>query len=150
MIKIGSGVGAGFVLNGRPLLGGHAAAGEIGHLVVDPDGPRCRCGNHGCLETYVALPAVAAAGAGGGREAGARLGIALAAIVAILDIDRIVVAGPTDLLGDDFCQIAEASLRTRCLDAVTQSVTVRYTPLGADIVLLGAAGLVLSRELGVA
>lgn len=157
VVKIGSGVGAGFILNGQPFRGEHAGAGEIGHFGVDSDGPRCRCGHRGCLETFVASPhvarALAAEGADVGevrRSAAGRLGIALAAIVAILGIDRIIVSGPRELLGDDFCDIAEESLRVRCLDSVAESVDVRYTSLGDDVVLLGAAGLVLSQELGVA
>lgn len=157
VVKIGSGVGAGFVLNGQPYGGEHAGAGEIGHLVVDAEGPPCRCGHHGCLETFVASTSITAAiaGADGGADtvrqaAGERLGIALAAIVAILDLDHIFLAGPEDLLGEDFCAITTNSLHTRCLDSVAESVSVRYTSLGQDIVLLGAAGLVLSRELGVA
>ncbi len=158
VVKIGSGVGAGFVLNGQPFEGEHAGAGEIGHLVVDANGPPCRCGHRGCLETYLALPNLAAAmdaeGAAGVDSirlaAAEKLGVALAAVVAILDIDHILVAGPHELLGEDFCDDAAASLRTRCLDSVAESVSVRFTPLGRDIVLLGAAGVVLSQELGVA
>ena len=48
---ISSGIGAGLVLDGRPFRGAGGIAGEIGHVLVDPDGPICRCGNRGCLET---------------------------------------------------------------------------------------------------
>ena len=51
VVNVGYGVGAGIVLNGRLLHGNPSGAGEIGHVVVDPDGARCQCGNHGCLET---------------------------------------------------------------------------------------------------
>ena len=47
------GVGAGIIVNGEPLRGYRGHAGEIGHNVVDPSGPECHCGKHGCLETYV-------------------------------------------------------------------------------------------------
>ncbi len=157
VVKIGSGVGAGFVLNGQPYGGEHASAGEIGHLVVADDGPRCRCGHRGCLETFVAVPslenALAESGASAAEvriDAAERLGVALAAIVAILDLDLIVIAGPRRLLGDDFCANASKSLRSRCLESVAESVTVRFTSLDDDVVLLGAASLVLSQELGVA
>ena len=79
-----------------------------------------------------------------------KLGVALAAVVAILDIDHILIAGPDDLLGAHFCDDVVASLRTRCLDHVAESVSVRFSRLGSDIVLLGAAGVVVSQELGVA
>jgi len=52
-IFIGTGVGAGVIIKDRLLLGSHGAASEIGHMVIDPDGPKCSCGNRGCLEAYV-------------------------------------------------------------------------------------------------
>lgn len=61
-VSIGTGLAAGFILDGRLYRGAHGMAGEFGHMVVDPDGPRCNCGNHGCLEQYVAGPAIARAG----------------------------------------------------------------------------------------
>ena len=51
-IKIGSGVGAGIVIGGRVYHGPGGTAGELGHLTLNQDGPMCRCGNRGCLETY--------------------------------------------------------------------------------------------------
>ncbi|MFL6055185.1 MAG: ROK family transcriptional regulator [Actinoallomurus sp.] len=51
-IKIGSGVGAGIVIGGRVYHGPGGTAGEIGHITLNEDGPMCRCGNRGCLETY--------------------------------------------------------------------------------------------------
>jgi predicted NBD/HSP70 family sugar kinase len=157
VVKIGSGVGAGYVLNGQPYEGERAGAGEIGHLVVAEDGPLCRCGHHGCLETFVAasfleiaLGAPDANVTAVRHDAAQKLGVALAAIVAILGLDHIVIAGPRRLLGEDFCDSASESLRARCLESVAESVTVSYTLLGDDVVLLGAASLVLSQELGVA
>ena len=55
-ITTGRGVGLGIVLNGQLFRGLHGSAGEIGHSVMDPDGPLCACGNRGCLETYVSDP----------------------------------------------------------------------------------------------
>jgi glucokinase len=49
-IAIGTGIGGGVVLDGRLYLGSRGAAGEIGHQTMEPDGPRCNCGNCGCLE----------------------------------------------------------------------------------------------------
>lgn len=55
-LKVASGVGAGLVLGGRLHRGTSGIAGEIGHVQVGEDGPVCRCGNRGCLETLVATP----------------------------------------------------------------------------------------------
>lgn len=50
-VNIKSGIGAGIFTGGRPYKGSSGSAGEVGHVVVDEDGPKCGCGNHGCLET---------------------------------------------------------------------------------------------------
>jgi glucokinase len=51
-VTVSSGVGCGLVLAGAAWQGSHGLAGEFGHLVVDPHGPRCSCGNRGCIEAY--------------------------------------------------------------------------------------------------
>lgn len=58
-VNFGTGVSAGCLIGGRLLEGHRHAAGEIGHLSVDPDGALCRCGQRGCLEAYVADYALA-------------------------------------------------------------------------------------------
>ncbi|WP_240041057.1 ROK family transcriptional regulator [Paenibacillus ginsengarvi] len=60
-VNIGEGVGAGIVLNRQIFRGSSFAAGEIGHTTVDLNGPRCSCGNYGCLQTLVSGPAIAEA-----------------------------------------------------------------------------------------
>lgn len=57
-IQFGMGLGAGFVLNGALYPGATKNAGEIGHVVIDPTGPACSCGNAGCLERYLSLNAL--------------------------------------------------------------------------------------------
>jgi glucokinase-like ROK family protein len=57
-IKVGSGIGAGLILNKQIYGGTTGAAGEIGHLTIDENGPRCNCGNHGCLEAFAGGHAV--------------------------------------------------------------------------------------------
>jgi glucokinase len=52
-VFMGTGLGAGVIIEDRLLLGSHGAASEIGHMLIDPAGPKCSCGNHGCLEAYV-------------------------------------------------------------------------------------------------
>lgn len=52
MIALGTGVGGGVVVDGKLVLGSHFGAGEIGHMVLDPDGPPCPCGGKGCLEAW--------------------------------------------------------------------------------------------------
>lgn len=59
LITIGTGIGAGLVINGTPLLGCHGAAGEIGHLKIKDTGPACGCGGQACLEQYASARALA-------------------------------------------------------------------------------------------
>ncbi len=59
-IKVGSGIGAGLMINRQIYGGTTGSAGEIGHLTVDENGPLCACGNHGCLEAFAGGHAIAA------------------------------------------------------------------------------------------
>jgi len=58
-IKIGTGIGAGLLIEGKIFRGVTGTAGEIGHIVIDKDGPICTCGNHGCLESIAGGRAIA-------------------------------------------------------------------------------------------
>jgi N-acetylglucosamine repressor len=57
-LEVGSGVGAGVVCDGRVLRGASASAGEVGHITLDPAGPRCSCGLNGCWEVFCSGPAI--------------------------------------------------------------------------------------------
>jgi glucokinase len=61
-VGIGTGISAGLILNGQVYRGAHGLAGEIGHMVVEPNGPLCPCGANGCLEALAAGPAIATLG----------------------------------------------------------------------------------------
>jgi glucokinase len=58
-VKVGSGIGAGFLFDGNIYRGMTGSAGEIGHVTIDDDGPRCDCGNYGCLEVMAGGYAIA-------------------------------------------------------------------------------------------
>jgi glucokinase len=60
LLAIGTGISAGVVLQGALHRGASGLAGEIGHAIIDPAGPRCACGNHGCFEAVAAGPAIVA------------------------------------------------------------------------------------------
>jgi glucokinase len=59
-INVGTGIGAGVIMDGRLYVGQNGYAGEFGHLTMVPGGPLCNCGNRGCLEAIAAGPAIAA------------------------------------------------------------------------------------------
>jgi len=148
LLRIGIGVGAGLVVGGA-LVQGHAwAAGEIGHVVVDPEGVRCACGKIGCLETILSAPHLR----GSDRplaSVGTVLGGVLAPVVAALNLHEVVLAGPPDLLDGELRQALDRCVRDRVMAASSADLVVRLSPLGDDVVLVGAAVLVLSGELGV-
>ncbi|MGH2349014.1 MAG: ROK family protein, partial [bacterium] len=60
-ITVSTGIGGGIIIGGTLLLGVSGTAGEIGHMTIDVNGPRCVCGNTGCLEVLAAGPAIARA-----------------------------------------------------------------------------------------
>ncbi|OGN96434.1 MAG: sugar kinase [Chloroflexi bacterium RBG_13_50_21] len=62
VFAIGTGIGGGLVINGQLHLGMGGTGGELGHTMIDFNGPECGCGNNGCLETYASGPAIAAMG----------------------------------------------------------------------------------------
>ena len=159
LVKVGHGVGAGLLLGGVPLYGSTFAAGEIGHVVVGTDGgPECVCGKHGCLESWLAVPrlekALAAASDDEARrlvlvQAGQRLGIALAPIVGALNLAEVVLSGPTALLDGPLAEAVVETLHTRTMAEFHGRLTLRMTTLGEDIVMRGAAAMVLTAQLGV-
>ncbi|HEX6056351.1 MAG TPA: ROK family transcriptional regulator [Intrasporangium sp.] len=158
LIKVGRGVGCGLIVGGERIRGAHFAAGEIGHVTVGTDGgARCRCGKDGCLETWLSAPNLERLLAEADpadpdrprREAGERLGIAIAPVVAALDLGEVVLAGPEDLLGGVLLEALDATLRSRMLARHPTSLTVRLAHDSDDIVLRGASVLVLWDQLGV-
>jgi glucokinase len=58
MITLGTGLGSGIVANGQLIYGHDGFAGELGHVIVDPNGRKCGCGRRGCLETYVSVTGI--------------------------------------------------------------------------------------------
>jgi predicted NBD/HSP70 family sugar kinase len=158
LVKVGRGVGSGLLAGGQPLRGSRFAAGEIGHVTVGTDGgPLCACGRVGCLEAWLAVPALEARLAAADdadregilRDAGERLGIALAPVLGALDVSEIVLSGPPELLGGPLADQTVETLRARTLAPSHDGVRVRMTEHGQDIVLRGAAVMVLSGQLGV-
>ena len=157
LVAIEHGAGAGLIIGGGLVEGENSTAGEIGHVVVDENGAPCVCGRNGCLELEIAVPhlraRLQAADAGDRddvlRHAGRALGVALAPVVAALGLKEVVLAGPPDLVEGPFLDSARLTVRDRTLSAVSNALQMRAASDSHDLVLLGAAVLVLSAELGV-
>lgn len=160
LIKTGHGVGSGLLVGGALIHGSRFAAGEIGQVMVGTDtGVDVPYDRGQCLEAWLSVPALAAriaASEADGiradavlREAGARLGVALAPVVGALNLSAIVLSGPPELLDGALADAALETIRNRTMADSHGDLTVRMTAQGQDIVLRGAAVLVLSGQLGV-
>ncbi|NUR28236.1 MAG: ROK family transcriptional regulator [Catenulispora sp.] len=168
-IKLGTGVGAGFVFGGRIFRGSSGTAAEFGHMTVDPAGQACRCGNRGCLETYVGLPAllgqlrayygtdlaphdVVSLALTGDRacarvlaDAGLRLGAATAILCNLLNPDRVIIGGELAAAGDILLPSVRTALDRDVLPFAGSRVTICKGELGERAVALGAVATVLHR-----
>ncbi|WP_105566063.1 ROK family transcriptional regulator [Microbacterium halophytorum] len=154
LVKVGLGVGAGVVAAGDLVRGARGATGEIGHVTVGTDGgPRCACGRDGCLESWLSIRAMEERIAAGAdpravrRDAGERLGIALAPVLGVLDLAEIILSGPAEHLDGPVLDTALDTLRERTFRH--DDVRVRLSAQGEDVVLRGAVVLLLHGELGV-
>jgi len=157
VLTVGQGVGAGVMVDGSRVRGSADAAGELGHVTVVDDGELCACGRRGCLETVLAAPALRRAVAGldpaAADEAlagvGRTLGVALAPVVGALNLGEVLLSGPADLLDGALRTAALQTLTDRTMPATAAGLRLRMATLDEDVVLAGAAVLVLAAQLGV-
>ena len=152
---VSTGVGGGIVLGGRLLDGADGNAGHVGHICVVPDGRMCGCGAHGCVEAEASGTAIAAitgrppAEADGAtiERTGLLVGRAVAAVVNLLDLRLVVVAGSVALgFGEPFFAAARAEVERRSRIAYAVGVELRPAGLGADGPLIGAAAVALRSD----
>ncbi|MEU5266769.1 ROK family transcriptional regulator [Amycolatopsis sp. NPDC021455] len=160
------GIGAGLVVDGTLYSGASGLAGELGHVVVAPDGPPCSCGGSGCLETYAGQEALLAAGnavsvpalltaleqrdrtaLAACASAGRALGIALTSAVNLLDLDRIVLGGVFTQLYPWLSGPVSEVLAARLGGLRGAPPALSASRLGGDAATLGAAGRVVHRVL---
>ena len=163
-LRLSAGIGAGLVINGRLFRGARGLAGEIGHVLVDPEGPICRCGNRGCLETFVAGPAICdllrrshgpittpellarAAGGDGGcqraiADAGRVAGRAVADLCNYFNPDLVVVGGELSAAGDLLLEPMRDAVRRFAIAAAADNVEIVAGTLGDRAEVLGALAL---------
>jgi predicted NBD/HSP70 family sugar kinase len=160
-----SGVGAGLIVNGAPVLGRDGRAGEIGHNVVAESGPECHCGKRGCLETFIGnqallslagreeAPTEASVGAlfeaaragdekalAAVRTAAGWLGLAVGNLVNTLNPQRVILGGSLSGVLDLARPEIERALEHYAFDP-GHPVELTVPRFGADSALLGAAEL---------
>jgi glucokinase len=145
-------VEGGIVLNGQLLDGASGHAGNIGHIVVEPNGRRCPCGSRGCLEAEVSAPAVEAITGRSVAEptyeimqrTGRLVGRAMASVCNLLDVDLVVVGGAVALdFGATFFNSAQESLDEHARLSFSRGARIIPARLGDRGPLIGAGAVAL-------
>jgi glucokinase len=145
---VSTGVGGGFVVDGRLLNGDSGNAGHIGHLNVVNNGAICACGAYGCLEAEASGGAIetrtgrpASEADQGTRQRTAELvGRAVGTLASVLDFNHCYIAGSVALgFGDEFFEVANKSARTMAMLHYSEHLEIHRSGLGVDGPLLGAA-----------
>ena len=146
-LALGTGVGGAIISGGRLHRGAHGSGGELGHLVLFPDGLPCTCGGRGCLEQYANGAAYARyrqeEGDDEARAAyrlGEMLGLGLVSLANLFDPDRIIIGGGLADLGESLLEPARRVLRERALPG-GRDCPVLPAALGPDASVIGAATL---------
>jgi N-acetylglucosamine repressor len=172
-VTVGRGVGLGIVVNGQFYRGQTGGAGEFGHFTMNPDGPLCACGKHGCLEAYVGDPALIrlaqesavrgdlsvsvqnidellSLAQTGDRtairifdRAGRILGIGIANLVNVFNPKKIIISGEGTRAGDFLFNPMKESIQQNTMPGLFDPGTVEIALWGDDAWARGAAGLVL-------
>tara|TARA_B100001123_G_scaffold447101_1_gene603628 strand:+ start:8670 stop:9608 length:939 start_codon:yes stop_codon:yes gene_type:complete len=174
-VTLGTGVGGGWVCEGALMRGFNGNAAEVGHITINMDGPRCPCGNYGCLEMYASATAMVrrageklngvhsetdlvmdglttetlsqAADAGDVfaremfEETGEMLGIGLASLVSVLNVEIVALCGGLAQAGDRLFDPARRTYVERGTVGVKEHVEIVPGLLGDDAGILGAARL---------
>lgn len=159
-LTLGTGVGGALILGGKVFTGTHGLAGELGHMLLDPNGPACPCGSNGCLEQFVSAPAIrrrfGLEAAELGRRAdqgdvlalhcwqqvGRDLGYALAGLVNLLNPEAIVVGGGVSPSSRYFFPATLEQIRKRAI-VYSPDLQLLEATLGNEAGSIGAARLAL-------
>ena len=143
------GVGAGIVLNDRLFTGAQGMAGEIGHSILQKDGPPCSCGRRGCAETFIGSRALARElkQTGNVQQAGHALGILIHNLWTTFNPGALVVGGSSLLKCPELLRSAQDTLKTYCASAGIAAPSLRPARYGALAAAVGAAALVLHQHL---
>jgi predicted NBD/HSP70 family sugar kinase len=165
-LRVSHGIGGGIVLGGRIVHGRSGVAGEIGHVTIDENGPICRCGNRGCLETFagagvllgmlsesrghVTLRDVIDAARDGDPgcrrvlfDAGQHLGVATASLCNLVDPEIVVVGGQLAEAGEILLGPMRTVVEQRTVPSVAGPVQVVASAHGDTAEVRGALALAL-------
>ena len=157
-LTLGTGVGGVIAVDGKVHQGHDGTAGEVGHQTIDPDGPSCNCGNHGCLEAFARADRIAeacgtataeeaverarngdAVALEGLRRVGRYLGIGIGNMIVVISPDRVVIGGGIAAAADLLFPEIRAEIRRRVLTTSVDEVEVVTAELGTWAGAMGAA-----------
>jgi predicted NBD/HSP70 family sugar kinase len=165
-LGLGVGVGAGVIVRDRLFLGAEGYAGEVGHSILQVEGPVCSCGRRGCAETFVGQRAISAQINGNAgellsvetirhllerndaaamlavRRAGHYLGVLIQNLWTYFNPGRIVLGGPLCELGAPFLEAAQSCLGRYAEDCGMSLPEIQLSRFGSRSVAVGAAALV--------
>ena len=164
-LGLGTGVGGGLVMSGQPVQGQHGVAMEVGHIIVEPNGRLCGCGNHGCMEQYASASAVSisyfevsgqhcsaeeiARRANASDQhalnayglAGTKLAQALAHILKVIDVSDVVIGGGMSAAWPLMSQSFQRQLERDLIPALRGKTKVSISSMGDRAGIIGAAML---------
>ncbi len=159
LLTLGTGVGGAIILDGKLFTGHQGAAGELGLITLNPDGPECNSGNRGSLEQYVSVGAIrrrtglepaqlgALAKAGDTtaltfwQTYGEDLGAGLASLIYILTPEAIVIGGGLSASAEFFFPAVQAEIESRVLPSSRAGLQLLSAELGNQAGMVGAAKL---------
>ncbi|HXG69021.1 MAG TPA: ROK family protein [Gemmatimonadaceae bacterium] len=158
LFTLGTGVGGGIVLDGELWTGAGGAAGALGHLVIDPAGPICGCGQRGCLQQFASATAISRRFGGGSAEAAFEaahrgdadgtaaiaeaceaLAIAAADVIHMLQPDLLVLGGGLTGAGDNLLVPVRERVRRHVRATWLEHTRIELAALGGDAGWIGAA-----------
>lgn len=169
---LGTGVGGGLIIDGRPHIGANGSAGELGHICVDTSGPPCGCGSSGCLEQYVSGTAIVRMAKDAGLKvttskdvfelaragnkhaievfgtAGRAFGVVLSGLVNTLNPDKIVIGGGVSKAWQFLRPSVLSEVKARAFEIPASHVTIVRAKLGDRAGVLGAARIAYLNSAG--
>ena len=167
VLTVGRGIGLGIVIDRALYRGANGADGEFGHMIIETSGPKCECGRFGCLEAIVGedalrrkveesqgrslsrgeLLSLVAAGDVSTleivRNAGRKLGLALANMITLLNPEMLIICGEGTDFGPDYLDPVVSSVREQTFADVGRTLEIKIQRWGDEAWAVGAAALVL-------
>ncbi len=152
-IDLGVGIGCAILSRSQLHYGVSLSAGELGHTVVDINGPRCRCGHKGCLETVASSRKILEKISGKGRkeeqkiiaDAGYYIGVGVSNLVNLLNPSHLIIGGELSLVGETLFKAIDRAMKKYTVPSSYNAVQVIQAAFGEKGGALGAATLILKK-----